>query len=97
MDIIKTEWTASNGAVSQDGEKSVVQCGVCMGKCVWAESKSGKWYLADVFSSESGGFYYIKGSPHFKSCDRQKEIRDAYLEKEHQIDAEVARRRAEVK
>ena len=60
---------AGPGGVRQTGgNRPVKECGACGGAVAFVESKNGKWYLADCFMGRSGGYYYVKASPHFKTC-----------------------------
>lgn len=69
---------ADGGANDQDGKKPVKVCSACGGKVVFVQSKkTGKWYLADCFpyanmseSARPDSYFYVKASPHFKSCER---------------------------
>lgn len=64
---------ADDGAVAQGGLCALKQCSACGGYVVFVKStKTGKWYLADCFPYAGGnGFYYVKSSPHFKSCEKR--------------------------
>lgn len=68
---------AEPGAVSkQGGSRPVKQCSACGGFVVFVQStKTGKWYLADCFDKYKGGMYYVKASPHYKTCARVLEQR----------------------
>ena len=74
---------ADGGANRQDGNKPIKVCGCCGGKVVFVQSnKTGKWYLADCFPyadlSDTGrptSYFYVKSSPHFKSCERKAKDR----------------------
>ena len=69
-----TQRMAGPGGVRQTGgSRPVKECGACRGAVAFVESKSGKWYLADCFTNRSGGYYYVKGSPHFKTCGQRTE------------------------
>jgi len=70
---------ASDGAVAQGGSLKMKRCGACGGEVVFVQSKkSGKWYLADCFRKYNGGYYYVKASPHFKTCAERQERQEAY-------------------
>jgi len=71
---------ADGGAVQQDGRKPIKVCSNCQGKVVFVEStKTGKWYLVDVFPYADmsdkpvvrKSYFYAKSKPHFKSCERK--------------------------
>lgn len=74
---------ADGGASKQDGVKPIKVCGCCFGNVVFVQSKkTGKWYLADCFpyadlsdSARSTSYYYVKSSPHFKTCERRQSER----------------------
>lgn len=66
---------ANAGAQRAQGDRrNIKQCDKCSGLVVFVQSsKTDKWYLADVFAyqgedRDSGQFYYMKNSPHFKTC-----------------------------
>ena len=73
--LTKTGWVALQGTAQQGGPKNVLSCEKCGGLVVWAESKNGKFYLADVFQGISV-LYYVKASPHFKSCEDKLAIKE---------------------
>jgi len=68
--IVNGQQREADGGVqkNQGGYLKIKICGDCGGKVVFVQStKTGKFYLADVFEYNSGNFFYSKGHPHFKS------------------------------
>jgi hypothetical protein len=75
---------ADGGANVQDGRRPVKVCSTCGGFVVFVKSTAGKWYLANCYkyanNERRGGFdsfYYVKASPHFKTCANNKNANDA--------------------
>lgn len=65
----------ADGGVQQNqgGNAKIKICGDCGSKVVFVQStKTGKWYLADVFQYKNGNHYYSKADPHFKSCQTEQ-------------------------
>ena len=65
---------AGQGAVRQNGGTlPVYRCGECYGEVVWATSaRTGRKYLANVFSGYHRQRYYIGASLHGKVCAKRK-------------------------
>lgn len=63
---------ADAGAVDQGDRRPLRECAACGGFVAFVQSsRTGKWYLADCFRYRGGDrFYYVKASPHFKTCER---------------------------
>jgi hypothetical protein len=62
------------GANTQDGDLKLYTCNTCKRPVVWARSIStGRMYLADVFTGQSGARYYVKASAH--QCVRPEDVR----------------------
>lgn len=58
------------GAVAQDGNLKLYTCNTCGQPVVWAKStRTGRAYLANVFSGASGARYYVKASAHSDCTD----------------------------
>lgn len=74
---------ADGGANQQDGSRPIKVCSACGGKVVFVQStKTGKWYLVDCYpyannsdSYRPTSYFYVKSSPHFKSCERKAKDR----------------------
>jgi hypothetical protein len=67
---------ADAGATDQGGRHAMKECSACGRFVVFVQStKTSKWYLADCFRYQGhDAYYYVKASPHFKTCERmQKE------------------------
>lgn len=64
---------AGPGATAQADERLTIKiCGECQSYVVFVKSnRTGKFYLADVFRGHKYGFYYVKASPHFKTCAKR--------------------------
>ena len=62
---------ADAGATRQGGSHPMKECSACGRFVVFVQStKTGKWYLADCFRYPGhDAYYYIKASPHFKTCE----------------------------
>jgi len=84
--LTKTGWVAQQGTAQQGGNKDVLLCEQCGGLVVWATSKNGNYYLADVFQGISI-LYYVKASPHFNSCEDKRAVKD----ERNKHEAELAR------
>ena len=73
--IVNGQQREADGGVqkNQGGYLKIKICGDCGGKVVFVQStKTGKFYLADVFEYNSGNFFYSKAHPHFKSCQTEQ-------------------------
>lgn len=70
---------ADQGATRQGDRLAMKRCGACGSYVVFAKStKTGKWYLADCFRYEgSDNYFYVKASPHFKTCESNQRRADA--------------------
>jgi len=76
---------AGPGATAQADERLTIKiCGECQSYVVFVKStRTGKFYLADVFRGHKYGFYYVKASPHFKTCQKRAiEFQIVELERE---------------
>lgn len=84
---------ADAGATYQGAPIAMKKCSACGGFVVFVKStRTGKWYLADCFRYHgSDAYFYVKASPHFKTCEREQNRRRAEDEAE-QAKAEKDRR-----
>ena len=76
LDRFQNPKKADAGATYQGDPIPMKECAKCLGKVVWVKStKTGKFYLADCFrySGDGDDWFYIKASPHFKSCETRVE------------------------
>ena len=67
---------ADAGAQRKQGDhRPMKACSACGGFVVFVQStKTGKYYLADCFQYHTANWYYVKASPHFKTCQRRREL-----------------------
>lgn len=64
----------SGGANTQDGNLKLYRCNTCRREVVWATSNNtGRKYLADVYTGQSGARFYVKASAH--QCERPEDRR----------------------
>lgn len=79
LDRFKKPKMADAGATHQGDPIPMKECSACLGKVVWVKSiKTGKFYLADCFrySGDGDNWYYVKATPHFKTCGTRAESKD---------------------
>lgn len=84
----------ADGGVQQNqgGNAKIKICGDCGSKVVFVQStKTGKWYLADVFQYKNGNHYYSKSDPHFKSCQTEQNDKKIFELQEEIKTLDVAR------
>lgn len=72
---------AGPGAAAQtDDIRPMKVCGTCQSYVVFVKSnKTGNYYLADCFKGQGDGFYYVKASPHFKTCQKRQIEREIFF------------------
>jgi hypothetical protein len=84
----------TGGAIEQDGSRQLHRCGECGGDVVWVKShRTGRHYLADVSQGYNGQRFYMKSSPHFKSCGERVSSLDAHIEAEETLAESAAKSR----
>jgi hypothetical protein len=87
LDRFQNPKYADAGATQQGGPIPMKKCSACQGHVVWVKStKTGKFYLADCFRYSGGeSYFYVKASPHFKTCEErvasQERLRQEELQK----------------
>lgn len=97
LDRFKNPKYADAGAVHQGDPIPMKKCSACQGYVVWVKStKTGKFYLADCFRYQGGeSYFYVKASPHFKTCEQRVATNERLLQEELKK-AEEAKRWADI-